>query len=205
MARLWAKRLFVFIGVLASLIIGSLFAYGGYLAICKPWRLHLALVDADVSARAWVDTNGNGYRDVDETPLEGVCVWDWSAQVPDDEVIAQVCDDPFHRTGDSGEWPSSEERYLTFRAGASCEDIYIFAKPPQGFEATTPIVVNSCYAEFGFAPEGSVSHSHSYDSFLQSERLAQRRQQIAIMLAVVTAVACSAVVSIRAVRVGREK
>jgi len=42
-----------------------------------------------------------------------------------------------------------------FKPGASCDEIYIYAMPPEGYRATTPLVVNDCLGEFGFVPSQS--------------------------------------------------
>ena len=50
-------------------------------------------------------------------------------------------------TDDNGTW----EQFLP---GGKCEEIYVFVREPDGYQATTDLASNGCHAKFGFAPDG---------------------------------------------------
>jgi hypothetical protein len=115
------------------------------LGVGCPWPF--LLVDAGAEGEAWEDTNCNGVRDSNEAPLAGVCLWaslDAGEPTPSPEECANE-----HLQTDSKGRSDGE-----FFAGASCNDVYIFAQAPDGFCPTTDTVVNDCIGEFGFAPIG---------------------------------------------------
>ena len=106
------------------------------------------LGDSIGTGTAYVDANCNGVRDPEETPLAGVCNWmstDASVATPSREDCAneQLQTD----SGGIGGWG--------FFAGLSCNDVYVFAQAPDGFQPTTDTAVNDCHGEFGFAREGT--------------------------------------------------
>jgi hypothetical protein len=96
---------------------------------------------------AWEDTNCNGVRDGDESSLAGVCVWA-SLDAGEPTPSPEECADAQFQTDISGLYGGY------FFAGASCNDVYIFAQAPEGFCPTTDTVVNDCVGEFGFVPIG---------------------------------------------------
>ncbi len=100
----------------------------------------------EFSADAWLDQNANGTRDENDPPLANVCIWE--AFRPEDYKNTSVCNSAMNKTDQNGEWQSM------FYAGCPSGDffIYIFALSPDGFKYTTPPVVRSNHASFGFAP-----------------------------------------------------
>jgi hypothetical protein len=112
--------------------------------------------DAGASIQAWQDLNGNGKIDRGENPLPGVCAWD--TYIDDMSVFPQTpyteadidseCSFTFQQTDAKGWWGE-------FKAGGNCTELYLFALPPKGYQATTSSVVNGCDGQFGFQPIGS--------------------------------------------------
>ncbi len=105
--------------------------------------------DSWASADAWVDNNRNGEKDLGEPPLAGVCIesFDYKAIYN----VPSTCEQNLI-TDALGIWHGSE-----FFAGASCNDVFIYAFPLDGYTATTRLKVNGCVASFGFAPISSPS------------------------------------------------
>jgi len=102
-----------------------------------------------------VDANANGNRDLGEQPLPGVCIFAVAAprQPPLDTAsqLRNSASDAW-RTDETGQWPLADDtmRVINFFAGAKCDDLWILALPPQGYQHTTPRIVNGCEGEFGF-------------------------------------------------------
>lgn len=186
MSRLVMRRLSVFIGLvgIAVLIIAGYFYFlrQRLSAPCEGTAGftdgHVYLVDSSASARAWLDTNSDGYRDPSESSLENVCMWaSTELERFDEESRLLLCADPDLRerliTDTEGEWGGP------FFAGACCNDVYIFAIPPEGYQATTALVVNDCFAEFGFVLAKSPSETEQLspmDYVLQLQRQQRRAQ-----------------------------
>ena len=161
MATLVIKRAALFFGVMVAL----LFLFPGIpilAAILVPPEDVLVLVDGSASADAWLDANGDGKRDSDEAPMAGVCVWDdlIRPELPSEAELSSICE--YSLTDDLGHWPESGNPALEFRAGADCDDILIFVKPPDGYKATTLLVVNGCHAVFGLTPSSESMTASDY-------------------------------------------
>jgi hypothetical protein len=109
--------------------------------------------DGVARVTAWLDSNANGIRDQGEPPLPGVCIW--YGYRPDSKIqdYADPCQFEDHdATDEQGQWG-------LFLPGGSCDIVYVFAKPPTGFQPTTDLASNGCSAQFGFVQEGiPVSH-----------------------------------------------
>lgn len=180
------------------LLVAGLLIYPGMLVTTKPWKFGLALCDADSWGKAWVDQNGNGYRDPGEPGLEGVCMWDsFRLEVLDEEEVSRLCEGS--RTDETGSWAGG------FKPGASCDEIHIYAVPPEGYRAITALVANGCSGEFGFAPLESLGGGDegAYSQYREAVSRARWRQalgHVAGVLIIVGEVALAAVVSGRMVR-----
>jgi hypothetical protein len=105
--------------------------------------------DAAGGGVAWEDLNCDGVKGPDEPPLAGVCMWAStyaSAPTPSGEDCA-------------GEYLHTDSEGMGggyFYSGISCNDVFVFAQAPEGFDSTTDTVANqACWNEFGFAPEGT--------------------------------------------------
>jgi hypothetical protein len=144
-----------------------------------------AMCDASASATAWIDQNNNGLEDAGEIPLHGVCVW-FELSSPLSTNIDQTgdCSTSSSRTDQQGVWGGG------FLPGGNCSEIYIFVKPPTGYEPTTPVMVHGCIAQFGFVPTGSVPAKRllSPDEIIRRENLWRTFQQIASFLALIIVV-----------------
>jgi len=108
----------------------------------------LVLVDSLGFGTAYVDANCNGVKDPEEMPLAGVYVWtsgDALAPTPSREE----CDSEDAQTDSEG------ESAVAWYSGSSCDEVFVFAQAPDGFQPTTDTVVNDCDGEFGFAREGT--------------------------------------------------
>jgi hypothetical protein len=143
-------------------------------------------------AIAWIDNNGNGKQDYGEQPLEGVCVWAGrSPSYYNADQAGNICTMPYYLTNAKGERGQ-------FFAGTYCRDIYIFAKPPEGYQPTTSLGGNACTVEFGFVPEGSLEKADvlSPAEFAQPiirEQTTNRLKQIGFLVALIV---LAAIVSI---------
>lgn len=163
------KRMLVFLGlfILFFLVLGWLISN----------RPTTCCYDSAASAEAWEDLNGNGQKDAGEQSLAGVCVWmPLAREVLQENQVTQICSTTFNHTDASGQWPRSGEGYLAFRAGAKCSDIDILARPPDGYVATTPLVVNDCHALFGFAPASAGSNEVNKTYLQQYEEYIYTKQ-----------------------------
>lgn len=117
--------------------------------------------DGGAYVSAWVDKNADGLREENEPPLANVCVW--YGYRPDSQI--EDCGFEGDRVTDkNGEWGE-------FLAGTSCDNIYIFAAVPAGYQPTTDLAKKGCFASFGFVEEGvAVSHNVlTIDEFAQKE------------------------------------
>jgi hypothetical protein len=117
--------------------------------------------DGLASVTAWQDKNANGIKNDDEPPFPGVCIW--YGYRPDS--VIQNHSDPCQFlndgvTDEQGNWGQ-------FLPAGNCEDVYVFAEAPDGYQPTTDLASNSCSAQFGFV-ENSVTVSRkilSIDDF----------------------------------------
>jgi len=189
---------------MAKLVIKRIVIFVGLLMICQVmWIVevyHLFMpVDAVVDAVAWFDENGNGERELDESGLADVCIWEWVLEVPDTEEISLICENPFLQTDNTGNWPNSDDYEWLFLPGADCNNVYIFANPPTGYHASTPLVVNDCYAEFGFMLENTESQDQvlAYAKQIQRWKIVKWLENAGILLAMII---IAGVVSISLVR-----
>jgi hypothetical protein len=128
--------------------------------------------DSFSSAKAWLDTNGNGLRELSERPLQGVCIW--SAMSPSAyNEPKNLCQSDHYRTNEKGIWSGD------FFAGSKGNVIYIFANAPSGYHSTTPPAVHATYAEFGFVPD-SVSSNYQIGSRYEYSRDAIQEEDFAL-------------------------
>jgi len=131
----------IFWGIVV-LIPGCYIAY--YFIMQSPW-FYVAR-DGMASATTWLDTNGDGVQDPNEDIFANVCIW--YGYGPDSGI--REYGDPCHghqfSTDQQGRWQD-------FLPGGSCEDYFVFAKVPQGFQPTTNLGSNACDAKFGFVPQ----------------------------------------------------
>jgi len=142
------KRTLYTIGITFILIFAlgaALYVYSSVISSIGP----RVLCDAQSSGSAWVDLNGNGILEEDDPPLGGVCIWsDLSVNSFEAMISRGICESPRHLTGEEGDWAGE------FYAGSCGDDLYVFALAPEGYQATTPQVIHSGNASFGFAPPG---------------------------------------------------
>jgi hypothetical protein len=105
--------------------------------------------DGEAYALAWLDENINGFHDINEPPLANVCVW--FGYRPDSEIEDCGLED-YQVTDANGQW-------VEFLAGSECNEIYIFAAIPDGYQPITDLARKGCYAEFGFVQKNvKVAH-----------------------------------------------
>lgn len=205
MAELIVRRVIVCLGLLVAAVI--LFAIGANVL------LNLSVTgahDAGAVATVWLDKNGDGRRDANEPPMEGVCAWaDTTPRAFGDQQISRMCGgpDPNWHTDSSGQWPPrSSSGGINFFAGATCDDVYIYIKPPENYQATTPLIVNGCEAQFGIAPVGASTPTANarYEDYTQPlEAKQQTRQFIAalpIIIVIIGVIVLAVLASVKLVR-----
>jgi hypothetical protein len=198
------KRMLVFLGLFILF-----FVVLGWLASNR----QTCCYDSSASAEAWEDSNGNGQRDAGEQSLAGICVWSpRTREVPQESTVAKMCSETFFRTDVSGQWPAPGEEDMTFRAGAKCTDIDVFAKPPDGYVATTPLVVNGCHALFGFAQASTLpnvvnkSYLQQYEEYLHTKQTAYQLRFILQTIGLLAALTLpSAFIATKLVRTPKPK
>ena len=105
--------------------------------------LGVVACDAVATAYTWQDINCNGKPDEGEPPLGEVCV-----QVSNQSIPTPSANSCWAVTSSDGQWWSS---FMT----NDCNQVYVAARSPDGFEPTTATVANRCDAEFGFAKAGT--------------------------------------------------
>ena len=130
--------------------------------------------DAGPYIETWVDINGNGKRDADESSLSNVCVWggyDYQFSSWD-----KICDSDYFLTDSTGKWTE-------FFAGGKCAQIYTAATSPQGYRPTTPLIVNNCSASFGFTPDNSSSQllSPDVEKYIQLDNERKQKEKLLIV------------------------
>ena len=164
----------------------------------------LGAYDSDASALAWFDSDGDGRFDFNEPLIQGVCMWaSTTLRIYDQQEIVEICEDAefyeaFH-TNSLGLWPYETERYMTFFAGASCNDIYIYALPPEGFNATTPLIVNGCSGAFGFAPENVSPQNRalSHEAYVERQEREGMVRLTILILSVVALIAIGSAIFVK--------
>nr|NIN65284.1 hypothetical protein [Anaerolineae bacterium]NIN95478.1 hypothetical protein [Anaerolineae bacterium] len=106
------------------------------------------MYDSLVTGIAWEDANCDGVQGSGEPALQGVCVWASTNPAAPGPSILECADEGLqtnaHGRADAGFWP-----------GRRCSEIFVFARVPDGYQPTTEIAVNDCWAEFGFAREST--------------------------------------------------
>lgn len=126
-------------------------------------------VDGVASATTWLDSNADGIKNADEKPLTNVCIWHGF----NPEVGLDL--DYFCKTRNVYNSNITDENgiFSEFLPGAKCSDVFIFAKAPDGLQATTNLAINDCSATFGFvAKDVPVRHKIvSVDDFVQQRNL----------------------------------
>lgn len=166
------RRIALSILIYVGLLILALGLYLGILILRDSSPLLAG--DAAAAAEVWLDEDSDGVWDPGEPPLTDVCIWE-SNQALDISTaeIAEICAGSVRGVREDGHWEGS------FRAGGSCDDIYIYARPPEGYAATRPPVARGCFAQFGFAPEAGVDPDdvHTWDATL--DRLLRRQRRAA--------------------------
>lgn len=106
--------------------------------------------DGLASTTAWVDSNTNGIQDPDEKSLANVCIW-YGYSPEAGSSLDSFCEfgsvENRNITDDEGKWGQ-------FLPGGKCSEVFIFAKTPEGFQATTNLASDGCNAKFGFVAQG---------------------------------------------------
>jgi hypothetical protein len=180
--RLLILRVLVSLVILLLLLV----AYAGYYLLELNYFLFGAR-DAGAYVETWQDDNADGYRDEDEPPLGGVCVWAGYSLTTSEEYIYHafstwdaICDGDGHRTDENGEWGD-------FFPGGRCSEIRILAMVPEGYRATTATAVRGCEVQYGFVESGgSLNDSQiSAEEYLKRQENADRAGRIAVTSIVV--------------------
>jgi hypothetical protein len=158
------RSIVIFWGISAFFLFGYL-TYGFFTDGPGSFYLYGA-VDGVASATAWLDSNADGIQNVDEKPLANVCIWHGF------NPEAGLDLDYFCKTENA--YKTDENGGLgEFLPGAKCSDVFIFAKAPDGLQATTNLAINDCSAKFGFvAKDVPVKQKIvSIDDFIQQRNL----------------------------------
>ncbi|MFN8596219.1 MAG: hypothetical protein U0559_08550 [Anaerolineae bacterium] len=162
--------------------------------------------DSSTWADAWLDANANGQREHDESPLANVCVWSpISLDVPQEADVARICGDSLSLTDQTGHWPAKGQEAHSFRAGAKCTDLDVFAKPPDGYIATTPLAINGCQGAFGFVSTSAVDVSsrnylQEYEKHIQARQTSKQLENLLPIATLLVVVALCAFLSVKLVR-----
>ncbi len=106
------------------------------------------MVDALVTGIAWEDANCDGVQGSHEAALQGVCVWSSTDPAAPGPSTLECADERL-QTNAQGRADAG------FYAGRRCSEIFVVARVPDGYQPTTDIAVNDCWAEFGFAREST--------------------------------------------------
>jgi hypothetical protein len=105
--------------------------------------------DFSANAVSWLDSNGDGIQNLNESPLADVCIW--YVFHPEEfytEDLHWWCDRKNVSVTDTeGKW----KEFIAWKF--SCKELWVFAKAPSGLKPTTPLASHGCSANFGFAPE----------------------------------------------------
>jgi hypothetical protein len=113
--------------------------------------------DSVVNILVWLDTNGNGKREINEPFLPNICIW--AGYASDFQYLGgwqEICSSQYFSTDSSGAWSN-------FFAGGSCPEIYNAIKLPEDYFPTTPTVANGCSVEFGLSQEKPTVEIKSQD------------------------------------------
>ncbi len=107
-----------------------------------------------IHADAWLDENGDGRHQFEETSVGGACIWA-SADILAYKESSTECKVGRNITGGDGNWYTN-----------SSQAVYVFAVPPAGYEYTTPPIVKAerHSAQFGFVSDDVVVQSHVYSA-----------------------------------------
>lgn len=136
-AKIIVLRLIVFLLVFACVVVAI-----NYLISENPFYV---AHDAEANIKVWLDTNGNGTREISEPFLPHVCVWaGYASSFQSLGDWQEICDNEYFSTDSSGGWSD-------FFAGGRCPEIYNAINPPQSYFPTTPTIVNGCSVEFGLS------------------------------------------------------
>jgi hypothetical protein len=145
MAKQTIRSAIIFFGIVAIVPMCQLF-YGFFVPYF--WMV-LPAGDGSASVTTWLDSNANGIKDPGENNLPNVCVWS-AFDLDSGAVFPVSCETSI--TDDQGRWGQ-------FLPGGSCDKLFVFAKAPKGFQATTDLVSNGCDAKIGFVQENvAVNH-----------------------------------------------
>jgi hypothetical protein len=141
--------------------------------------------DGEEYVMTWLDSNADGIQDTDEKPFANVCIWD--GVDPNYGVDLEFSCESQNRidinhTDEHGFWGK-------FLPGGKCEDYFVFAKAPDGFQPTTSLISNGCNAKFGFvAKDVSVKQKFkSVDEFIQQRKRNAQLMKMALALVIVAA------------------
>jgi len=107
-----------------------------------------------------------------------VCIWSGYSPESGIREFVDTCEGQNHdATDQQGKW----DRFLP---GGSCDENFIFARVPQGFQATTDLASNGCVAKFGFVSnEVQVKQrTSSVEQFVQRQFMLLWIKRIAIGL-----------------------
>ena len=145
MAKRTIRSAIIFFGIVAIFPMCQLF-YG----FVSPYSWMVIPAGYDSAyVTTWLDSNANGIKDPGEKNLPNVCIWN-GFSLESGAVFPVSCETSI--TDNQGEWSQ-------FLAGGSCDELFVFAKPPKGFHATTDLVSNGCNAKIGFVQENvTVKH-----------------------------------------------
>jgi hypothetical protein len=139
--------------------------------------------DARVDIETYVDANGNGQKDANEPGLGGACVW-VSDQIQEytSHDIDEICGKPYQHTTNQGKWAGT-----SYVAGKRCDEAFIYAVPPNGYQPTAPLAVNYCVAKFGFISAGTAPGIQVLSPVEYSQRfiLLENLKQVGIIFVVV--------------------
>ena len=131
------------------------------------------LGDGQALATTWLDSNANGIQDPNEKPFANVFLW--YGYNPSSGNIK------YHfSTDEQGKWGE-------FLPGGRCDEVFVFAKPPDGFRATTDLASNACDAKFGFVAKDVLVKQDIIDveRFIQRKILIDWITKIIISLTVI--------------------
>jgi hypothetical protein len=140
-----------------------------------------AVGDGQASIIAWYDRNANGIREDGEGPFPGVCIWTGYRPDIDHPNFVDPC------ISYSNDVTDEQGKWGRFLPGGSCENYYVFAKAPDGYQPTTDLASNGCSAQFGFVEnDATVSHKVlSIDEFTRRKIATLWLTRIAVGLFIV--------------------
>jgi hypothetical protein len=168
MAKRTIRSAIIFLGIVSIVPMCQLFY--GFIAPYS-WMV-MPIGDGAASVTTWLDSNANGIKDAGEKNLPNVCVWS-EFDLKTGAVFPVSCETSI--TDEHGRWDA-------FLPGGSCEKLFVFAKAPKGFHATTDLVSNGCDAKIGFVQENIVvTHKVlSIADYIQQQNMFSWLKRIAI-------------------------